>query len=447
MEKLFRMGRLFLAGALAAVVAAPPALAQVTGDALLRPLTLADVFRQVEGANLRIRAGAAGVEASRQEARQALAQLLPAIRAEASQTRQRQPLIGGFYDELEGVPSAIHSNNFEAGLSVTVPLVEPYNIANWRAMKLQQRAAELDQVTNVQDAYALAAELYFTHLRNLSRLEVIRSNIERDELLLDVARQRREAGVATELDVTRSLAALARDRQDMLAQQTLVSQTRLAILRVMNLPPSTRLHLADQPPRPPQTASLPAVDSVVESRPEHEAAKAILRRNRVAERAADWQRFPDIALIGRWGVIGEEAFDGEREEAWLVGITLSMPIWEGGRIRAEKLQARALVRQQEYVLQDIEGGISADYQLALEALQQRWDELPFAREAVALSQQELHYARERFEAGVADNADVVSAQATLAAANDAEVEAAFRYHLARITLARVLGRVAEELTH
>jgi outer membrane protein TolC len=47
---------------------------------------------------------------------------------------------------------------------------------------------------------------------------------------------------------------------------------------------------------------------------------------------------------------------------------------------------------------------------------------------------------------VADNSDVVTAQAALAQASDAEVDTIFRYHLARISLARVLGHVTEELT-
>ncbi len=460
MENLKRVGgagRLLVAAA-ALFLAAHGAQAQAGGSPVVRTLTLEDVFRQVRGENPGIQAGEAGVEAARAETRQALAALLPAIRAEAQQTRQRYPLAGSAFggavgegendngDNGEESPDALHFNSFTAGVSLRVPVVEARTIANWKAAQLQQKATELQQVTNIQDTYAQAAELYFTHLRNLSRLEVIRSNIERDQLLLDIARQRRQAGVATELDVTRGEAALARDRRDMLAQQTLVTQTRLALLRVMNLEPTTRLELTPEPVDAPRASGLPGSESVVESRPEYEAAQAILRRNIVAERAASWQRFPNIDLIGEYGVQSPMAFDGDEEEAWLVGVSLSVPIWEGGRIRAERRQARAAIRQQEYVIQEIDNQISADYILAVEAVQQRWEELPFARDSVRLSEQELQFARERFEAGVADNSDVVTAQAGLAQANDAEVDAVFRYHLARITLARVLGRVAEELT-
>jgi outer membrane protein TolC len=48
--------------------------------------------------------------------------------------------------------------------------------------------------------------------------------------------------------------------------------------------------------------------------------------------------------------------------------------------------------------------------------------------------------RDRFRAGVADNLEVISAQASLANARAAQVQALAAYNAARLNLAAALGR-------
>lgn len=418
-------------------------------------LSLRDVFERAETANLSILAGEAGLDATDAQTRQARSNLLPGLRLESSQVRQKLTTVGNpffrAFPNTPGDPGAMPSlpssiDTFGATLNATVPLVDPTDIARYKAAKLDTQAARFEQEARVQDVYAQIAQYYFVHVRNLSRLNVIENNISRDEVLLNLAQQRREAGVATDLDLTRASAALARDRQELLVAQTQVSQSRLTLLRLLDLEPMASISLDANEAKLPELTTLPELRSLLESRPEYQAAIQVLRRNRVAEKAAAWQRFPSVALQGQWGYVSETPFDGQEQEQWLLGVTLSMPLWEGGRISAEKDQAKALVRQQQYVIEQIERQVQTEYLLAAEAVSQRWEELPLARDSVRLSEQELKFAQTRFETGVADNRDVVEAQAALAAANDSYVDAVYRYQLARVDLARVLGDVKERLS-
>jgi outer membrane protein TolC len=52
-------------------------------------------------------------------------------------------------------------------------------------------------------------------------------------------------------------------------------------------------------------------------------------------------------------------------------------------------------------------------------------------------------ARDRFRAGVAGNADVITASLSLNAARTAHVDALAAYHAARVALARAEGAVTE----
>ena len=66
-----------------------------------------------------------------------------------------------------------------------------------------------------------------------------------------------------------------------------------------------------------------------------------------------------------------------------------------------------------------------------------------ARERQTLAEQEVAQARERFRAGVAGNADVITASLTLNNARTGLVDALTAYEAARVALARAEGNVTQ----
>jgi outer membrane protein TolC len=64
-----------------------------------------------------------------------------------------------------------------------------------------------------------------------------------------------------------------------------------------------------------------------------------------------------------------------------------------------------------------------------------------ARERLGLAEQEVSQARERFQAGVAGNADVITAALTLNTARTQYVDALASYQAARVALARAQGSI------
>lgn len=404
-------------------------------------LSLGDVFRLVRERNTTVLAGAEDVSYAEQSRREARAALVPQIGAQASQMRSRSMSDLGL-----GGLSPYLANDFSAGLTASYTIIDAQIIANYKAAKLTASAARYQQEVTVQDTFAAAAQLFFLYQRNLSALEVIEDSIRLDKVLLDRAQQRREANVATDLDVTRAKATLAKDQQNRLAQKTVTEQTRLALLEVVGMDLDSSLSLAAFPLAEPGSLSIPHWTVVLEKRPEYKAAQELLDRNRVAERAAQWQRFPSISAQGGYGYGSYLPADGDGGTEWGVGIAASMPLFEGGRISAQKEEARAMIRQQKQLIRKIGDNVHSSLNLAVAALEHRWAELPLARESVRLAELEVQYARDRFEAGVSDNSDLISAQVALSSANDSLVDAEYRYNLARIDLARVLGDVQSGLS-
>jgi outer membrane protein TolC len=60
---------------------------------------------------------------------------------------------------------------------------------------------------------------------------------------------------------------------------------------------------------------------------------------------------------------------------------------------------------------------------------------------VQLSKEEVAQARDRFNAGVANNIEVIQAQDSLARANDNQIAALYRFNQARADLARAVGQM------
>ncbi len=123
-----------------------------------------------------------------------------------------------------------------------------------------------------------------------------------------------------------------------------------------------------------------------------------------------------------------------------------MPVFTGGRIRAEitraDLELKKIVQQRE----DLRNQIALEVKTALAQLQAARNEVDVANLGVQLANEEVSQARDRFEAGVANNVEVIQAQDALARANDNQIAALYRYNQSRADLARAVGQMESVFT-
>jgi outer membrane protein TolC len=358
------------------------------------------------------------------------------------------PIVGGFTQG--GAPANIDRtflNRFDAVIRARMSLLDLNTRADYQVSRYNLRIAENRIESIIEDIYALIANSYFAHLRNIQRLAVIDANLERDEVLLRIARNQLEGGVATPLDVTRAEVSLATNELARLSQETMVLDSGLQIKRILSLPLGAELKLQsiDIPQSSPLDFSIAqALPSVFERRADFRQQVESLERNQYARRAANWQRLPSVEVSGMWGGAARTIAD-DFEEQWRVAVGVRVPIFDGFRIRANKLEADSAIRSQEYVVRQLEQQIESDLRLSAQDLKSRYSQVQVARKSVELNKREYELARIRFEEGVADNADVVNAMARLAEAEGVLVDAKYAYHLSSVRLARVRGDVLEVL--
>jgi len=413
---------------LAALLSAPAGHAQTTN------LSLEKALGDIESVNLSVLTEREFIGQAEESAVRNRSSFLPQVSARASQGRSGNENSTG--------------NSFSGSLNASLTVLDLQQRRTLLAARQGIVVSKLDYEDAVQAVLANVAALYFEHVRNLAFDAVIDSNIERADVLLNLASNQLRAGVATQIDVTRAEAELVTQQQAKLAQQSVIVNSALRIKQLLNLNLGTDIVLEDfrvERELPPALRSL-SVDDVLEHRADYRAATAFLEQSRLQTSAADAARMPVVSVSGGAGVASEVILDGNESEFWSAGVALSVPIFEGNRIRADQRIATSREHQQELRVADLRNRIDAELRNSQHDVASQIAQIEVAEKNLALANEELRLARVRYEQGVADNRELIDAENRYTRASFNLVSALYSYHVARVEFARVRGDVRLILT-
>lgn len=400
-------------------------------------LTLEQALASVERVNLTVllsrETAAQAVEAVAQQR----AGLLPTLNASVQQRRNQQVSIGTVVTQ-SGRPTS----RFDALLSGGVGLFDADTWSAFKGAKLGALSAQANYQAAVQAVLADVADGYFAHLRNTRRLAVLDANIARANALLTLARNQLNAGVATQIDVTRAESQLAQAEQARLQQLTALVASELVLKRLLDLTTPAELKLEDFQVRRSEGTMLVFSDprTTFEKRADYLAAQKSLEQAKVYVQTVSLQRLPSLTLGGNAGLASARFDDHDKQEQWAVTIGASMPIFDL-RMSADRRIALSRLRAQEARVHALELQISAELRLAQQNAASRNAQIAVAEKGRNLANEELRLAQQRYQQGVADNREIVEAQNRLAVAEDNFVEAVYQYQLSRVELARARGDV------
>ena len=122
-----------------------------------------------------------------------------------------------------------------------------------------------------------------------------------------------------------------------------------------------------------------------------------------------------------------------------MSLQVTLPVLDGFRREGRLTEQRAVAEESDVRAKDLRLQVAADVDGALLDIRSAAAQQMIARERLALAAQELSQARQRFQAGVAGNIEVINAQESLVLAREADVDARFAGVTARIALARSVG--------
>jgi outer membrane protein TolC len=125
------------------------------------------------------------------------------------------------------------------------------------------------------------------------------------------------------------------------------------------------------------------------------------------------------------------------------GVQVAWPVFDGKRREGQQQEQEAVARDIDIRRRDLRQQVALDIRGAMLDMASAREAVDAARESQRLAELELDQARERFRAGVAGNADVITALSGLNAARTGLINALAAFHTARISLARAEGTVSQ----
>ncbi len=314
-------------------------------------------------------------------------------------------------------------------------------VTGWRALRFDAEAAAGDK-----DAVALSlttriAQAYFDLVQARELVALTREQVEANEVILELTELRyRASGDATGLDVLqqRQQTESTRTRlpQSELAE-SLASQ-RLAVLlgqRASAVAPDTPATLPELPPQP----SVGTPRDLLENRPDLRASAERLESARMRKQAAN------LALTPSFGVsagVGQQFIDTDEiewQDYWNVGLSVSVPLFNGGNLyqgirqakAGERNAARTVDSDLLVAIQEVEG--------ALEQERRQLAVLEATRSQLAAAEAAFDNARDRYGQGLVTYQQVLTSLTAWQTAEQAELAARRDLIDIRISLHQSLG--------
>lgn len=314
-------------------------------------------------------------------------------------------------------------------------------LQRWRAAKSGLDVAGLEAEVTKRDVMATVGLLYIEVLRADEAVKARLTDIELSQQLLKLARDRRTAGVATGLDVTRQEVQLENNKQRLLVSQNDQESARLNLIRALGIAFDVRLTLTDELKFvPPVTQRVE--EALVTAREQRLELRAQETRQRLATlslSSVTSERIPSLSLNGDYGWIGLKPDEAMTTRS--IGLTLSIPIFDGGQREGRISENRSRVRQESIRMKDVSDQVTLEVRNALLTLESSTQQVAVAEKGLELALKELTFAKDRFAAGLVTNIEVTNAQASVARARDNQIEALFRFNASRINLARAKGEI------
>jgi multidrug efflux system outer membrane protein len=387
--------------------------------------------------NHSLRAALARYDQARAAARVNRSELLPALDFNPEAERER---FSKNPDPNFGINSAT---------ALRAPLDLSYEIDLWGRVRRSFEGARADAQAGAADFHnallsvqAEVAQNYF-NLRAIDRQrEVVRLSLKIRLEAQAVLQARVDAGTAPELDRARADTEVGLAETDLarLNRQRSSAETALAILTGTPAPDFAVAEIDEKLPVVPAIpAALPS--ELLERRPDIAAAERQLAAANARIGVAKAGFFPVLRLTGSAGYASAELdslFDWD-SRVWSIGPSLSLPIFAGGRNRANLARARAAFdeaaanyRQQVLVaFGEVQENLTAIGFLAAEA------------EAVARTEEAANrtyaFARARYEGGIVSYLEVIESMRTLLAAKLDAAKVLGQRQVTTVQLIKALG--------
>lgn len=405
------------------------------------PITLQDAIERGLKQNLGALLSNQDVQAAHGTRWQQLSALLPHVTA--------TPLVN---------VSQVNLKEFGLSFSANIPtIVGPFSyfdaraylsqqLFDWKAINKTRSANE--SLKSAEYSYKDARDLvvlavgfnYLQAIADEARIETAAAQVKTAQALYDQATDRFNAGTSPAIDALRAKVELQTREQQLIQARNDLAIQKLTVARVIGLAPGQQFDLTDKSPYAPLEGITvdEALARAYANRSDYQAALTDIKAMEFSRKAAVAGYYPSLSFDADYGIAGQHL--SSNHGVFDARGTLTIPIFQGGSVHGDVLQANAQLQQSRDRAENLRGQIDSDVRTAIFNLQSSAELVTVARSNIDLAAQTLTQSIDRFAAGVTDTVEVVQSQEAVASANEQYISSLYNYNYAKISLARAVGQ-------
>ncbi len=328
-----------------------------------------------------------------------------------------------------------------AGIALRQPLFRGGSAsAGLRAAQLYAFWTDENVRETTQKVVYLVTADYYAALLAESLCLVNRDAVTSAEAHLNDVRVKRVNGVASKYDELRAQVDVANFRAELIRQENNLVLARNSLLRALGTATDAPIRLSDPLKHEPVDMTLEAaIGTAYRNRPDLYMAEVNIRLHRENVRAARGVFLPEVDLTMSAGADRERAGDGDWEGTQRSALELRWPLFDGLGREGGLISAKALLKQREIELKDVEEDVFLDVQQALLNLKNAEEYVESQRLSLQHAEEGLRLAMTGYREGVNTEVEIVDARSALTEARGNHYRALFDHCMARLSLHHAMG--------
>jgi outer membrane protein TolC len=409
------------------------------------PLSLTDAVSRGLKYNLGAIESDIRTRTARAERLRSLSDLLPNVNGSISQTAEQVNLRAlGLKIPLEGFPVVVGPFGVEDARAYWSQKIFDWDaVQKLRASDRSLKASDYSYKDSRDLVVLAVANAYLQVIADKATVESQQAQVETSRVLYQRAQDQTRAGVAARIDQLRADVELQTQQQRLIAAQNQSDKDALSLARTIGLPPGQEFTLTDSAPyKPLQGVTLEkALQDAYANRADYLSAQLQVQAAVLSRKAAAAENYPSISSQVDYGDIGPNFANSHG--TFTAAASVNIPIFQGTRVRGDKLEADATLQQRRAEMEDLRGRIDQDVRSAFLDLTSAAELVNVSSHNKDLAREALTEAQDRFAAGVTDNIEVVQAQESVSVADQSYISSLYTFNIAKVQLARAMG-IAEQ---
>ncbi len=317
---------------------------------------------------------------------------------------------------------------------------------------LQARKAAIDFATKgaevtQEQIKANIYKIYYQLVIGKQQSTTLDANIERIEKLLSDTREIFKNGFAEKLDVNKAEVTLTNLKTEKLKVENQLAVGLMGLKLLMGMPVKEQLVLTDT------LAESELKDNIVESsysyadRKEYQQLDLAKKLGEFNVRRYNLSRLPTLAMFGSFSKNAQRNrfnffnFNEEWFSTALVGLKLSVPIFEGFAKNARVKKAQYELMQTQNNLDNLQLAIDNEVEQSRTNMASALASMDFQRKNMQLAEEVFNQTKKKYEQGLGSNLEITNAQTELKTAQNNYYSALYDAIVAKIDYLKATGKL------